>query len=205
MPSQPRRPAVCESGAGLTWSAHNPALVRVDANVGGDRIVPETTAVSGGYAGEELPNAAFEIGGGRGQPLGQLEDVAYHRQAVAGRVLHSLDILGRPLGIARGRLNRFRNLGGSGRLLHHRSGDRGSHRSHVGHGLGHRTDLLDREQGWPALRNVSGSSASAGAIAPVPAIRSAASTRNCAVTPYGSEPSHTTAARPAGPTASTRM
>src|SRR6266508_2463146 len=69
MPSRPRRPAVCESGAGLTWSAHNPALVRVDANVGGDRIVPETTAISGGYAGEELPNAAFEIGGGRGQPL----------------------------------------------------------------------------------------------------------------------------------------
>src|SRR6266568_4757370 len=99
--------------------------------------------LGGAYAGEELPNAAFEIGGGRGQPLGQREDVAYHRQAVAGRVLHSLDILGRPLGIARGRLNRLRNLVGSGRLLHHRSGDRGSHPSHVGHGLGHRTDLLD--------------------------------------------------------------
>src|SRR6266700_6043756 len=100
--------------------------------------------LGGAYAGEELPNAAFEIGGGRGQPLGQREDVAYHRQVVAGRVLHSLDILGRPLGIARARLNRLRNLVGSGRLLHHRSGDRGSHRSHVGHGLGHRTDLLDR-------------------------------------------------------------
>src|SRR4029077_18257493 len=64
----------------------------------------------GANAGEELPDAAFEIDGGRGQALGQHEDVTNHGQAVAGRVLHRPDVLRGSLGVARGRLDRFRNL-----------------------------------------------------------------------------------------------